>query len=376
MEIRFLHSFIDKYLHWIVLFLLGVLLITLSLLSEGYYGGADNVVHYNFSHFSFKYPYLFLDLWARPLFTILSSPFSQFGFQGIKIFNVLSGLLTSYISYRLAKKLNLSPAFLVILFVCFTPLYCIMLLTGLTETLFSLVLVLSIYYFFDEKYFVSAIVMSFLPFARTEGFILFPVFILVLLMKGKWKAIPFLLTGFLFFSFIGSFYYKDILWIFHHFPYSAKNPSYYESGSLFHFIRLHRVIIGVLLEILAGIGVLSLITRFFARDRMQRTMALYEFLLIPVPFLIYLAFHSVLYWKGLGGSIGLERVLTGVLPLGALLAMRGYHQVHSVLPGPWWKSLIMMACVFQLTRTNFRTYHYPVKLDFEGKNGEKSFPLV
>jgi ABC-type cobalt transport system substrate-binding protein len=364
-DFKDVRKFIDNYLYLVVLFLLCILLITLSLLSEGYYGGADNIAHYTLSHFSFKYPHLFLDLWGRPLFTILSSPFSQFGFHGIKIFNILTGLLASYISYLIAIKLKLEPPVLVIIIVCFTPLYCIMLLTGLTETLFSLVLVLAIYYFFDEKYILAAIVISFLMFARTEGFIILPIFCLAFITKRKFQAIPFLITGFIFFSFIGSFYYKDFLWIIHNFPYSASNPAFYKSGSFFHFLIIHRLIMGKVIEMLLIIGLLSLCSRFFIRDRTQRIAAFYELLLIFGPFAVYIAFHSFLFWKGLGGSLGLERVLAGVLPLGAILGMRGYHLVNKFLPGTWMKSIFLIACTVQMIRVNFITYHYPVELGRE-----------
>jgi len=131
---------------------------------------------------------------------------------------------------------------------------------------------------------------------------------------------------------------------------------------------------GQSLEVLAGIGVLSLFSRFFTRNRADRSVAFYEFLLIPGPFITYLAFHSVLYWKGLGGSIGLERVIAGVLPLGAILGMEGYHRIHKFLPDPWMKSIILIVCIIQVTRVNFLTYEYPVKLEF-GEKMEKQASL-
>ena len=358
-------KFTDKYLHLIILSLLCILLITLSLFSEGYYGGTDSLVHYFMSRYLLRHPNLFFDLWGRPLFTILSSPFSQFGIHGIKIFNILTGLLASYISYLIAKKLKLSPSFLVILLVCFTPLYCITLMSALTEILFSLVLVLAVYYFFEEKYILSSVIISFLLFARNEGFIFLPLFFLAFLAKKKVKAIPFLVTGFLFFSLIGSFYYKDLLWIIHNFPYSVHNPAFYKSGSLFHFFALHDQIMGAPLEILAGIGVVYLISQFFSKDRKRRSGAFYEFLLIPGPFVVYVVFHSVLYWKGLGGSLGLERVIAGVLPLAAILGMKGYHRINKFLPDAWMKTIILIVCIFLVTRMNFLTYPYPIEFGYE-----------
>ena len=369
MEVK---NFTDKYLPAIILLLLCILIITLSLLSEGYTGGADNIYHYYISRFSFKYPHLFLDLWGRPLFTILSAPFSQFGFNGIKIFNILAGLLTCYIAFLLAKKLKLTPSFLVIFFVCFTPLYFSLLFTGLTEILFGLVLILAIYYFFDEKYIISSIVISFLMFARNEGFILLPFFFLAFFLKKKIKAVPFLATGFLLFSVLGSFYYRDFLWILHRFPYSVRNPAFYKSGSLFHYYSLHDKILGAPVEILASLGVLYLIYLFFSKNPTKRHEAFYEALMVLGPFVIYVVFHSVLYWQGLGGSLGLDRVIAGVLPLAAILAMKGYSMINRFLPGIWLKSSTLMLCVCLVILVNFKTSKYPVILDPEEKLEKQS----
>src|ERR1700751_4484090 len=65
---------------------------TLAYLSKGSHGGGDCYAHYKIAHYAFKYPRLFLDLWGKPVFTLLSSPFAQFGFIGIKIFNILCAL--------------------------------------------------------------------------------------------------------------------------------------------------------------------------------------------------------------------------------------------------------------------------------------------
>jgi Gpi18-like mannosyltransferase len=197
----------------------------MSFLSEGFYGGGDNITHYLISHYSFKYPHLFLDAWGRPVFTIMSSPFSQFGFQGLKLFNVILGCLSAFLAFLTARKLGIKRAWLAILFIIFTPLYFLMTLTGLTEIQFGFILILSVYLFFDEKYIASAIVISFLPLSRTEGYVLLPVFLLAFLMKKKFTPIPFLVSGLLFFSILGYFFiWKDFFWIFTHFPYPMIHP--------------------------------------------------------------------------------------------------------------------------------------------------------
>jgi hypothetical protein len=71
----------------------------------------DSVMHYLFSRYAPEHPHLFFHHWAKPVFVLLSSPFSQFGFKGIMMFNILCITLTMYFSYRIAEYLELKYAF-------------------------------------------------------------------------------------------------------------------------------------------------------------------------------------------------------------------------------------------------------------------------
>jgi ABC-type cobalt transport system substrate-binding protein len=109
----------EKYYIFILLIFLFIIFSVISYLSTGTYGGADDIVHYRFARYSFSHPQFFLNHWAKPVFTLLSSPFAQFGFFGIKIFNLIIGSLTAFLSYKIVKILNYKNAFLVIIFIFF-----------------------------------------------------------------------------------------------------------------------------------------------------------------------------------------------------------------------------------------------------------------
>jgi Gpi18-like mannosyltransferase len=198
---------------------LALLLITtsvfiyISIISKGVYAGADNFIHYRLSRYSFSYPQFFLDHWGKPLFTLLSSPFSQFGFNGLKIFNVLTGCSTGFLAYKISRQLGYKNAVLAMIFTFFMPMFFIMMFTGMTEILFSFVTILSVYLFLKEHYIAAAIAISFLPFARTEGIAVIPCFFLALLYLKKYKAILFLGFGVLAYSLVGGFYYHDFFWV-------------------------------------------------------------------------------------------------------------------------------------------------------------------
>ena len=321
-----------RIFHLFILAAIFVLLATLSLSSQGYYGGADNITHYLIAHYSFRYPYLFLNAWGRPLYTILAAPFAQFGLQGVKLLNILLGLSTAWLAFRIAGELKIKTAFMALIFVCFTPLYFLMMPTALTEILFSFVFMLSVYLFIRKRFIASAIVISFLPFARTEGFVLLPLFFLALLWARQYKSVFFLSAGVVFFSILGCFHYRDVFWVFTQFPYPVTyhHPIYNKTGSLWHFLESRDYSLGLPLEILFITGVFAIARDFFSRDKKIRMQGHFLFILVLTPFLLYVAFHSVLFWKAMGGSMGLGRVLAAVMPLAALVALKGYSALKEL----------------------------------------------
>src|SRR5262245_44889026 len=110
----------------------GLIFLVLSWLSISSYGGGDSWMHYLFAHYAFKHPGNFLDQWAKPIFTLLASPWAYVGFGGIKLFNILCALLTGYLSYRIAVRHFPKMAWLSIVFVFGAPVYFVCVFSGLT----------------------------------------------------------------------------------------------------------------------------------------------------------------------------------------------------------------------------------------------------
>jgi hypothetical protein len=345
---------------------LAVFLTVISLFSPGYYQGADNINHYFLSRYAFLYPDKFLNPWGRPLYTILSSPFAQFGFQGIKLFNVLLGLLTAWFAFLLTKRLKMPVPWLVILLSIFTPLYCIMLFTAMTEILSGFVLILAIWFFFDKRYIASAVVISFIPFARSETFLFFPLFILAYILRKHYKPIPFLLAGFLFFCLIGAYQYHDFFWPVTHFPYGSVHDEYQPEGKFMQFFNEWDEIWGLPILILLATGIIALVYKLFSRNNDSRVDTFLEILLLPASALIYFSFHTYVFWQGIGGSIGLIRVLAAILPATCLVSMRGFQFMYDRIPGkPIFKSAFLIVTVISVLGVNFTTNRYPVPLGQE-----------
>lgn len=171
-------------------------------------------------------------------------PFAQFGMTGVRIFNILLGLGAGWLTYLTAKKLTFRHPLLAIFMLVFTPIYSALMISGMTEILFSFMLILGIYLFFLNWNIWSAVVISLLPFTRTEGIVIIPLFFLAYSLNRRWKAIPFLASGFLFFSIIGSFHYNDFFWVINTMPYTGSASDIYGTGELLYFVKEFRLIFG------------------------------------------------------------------------------------------------------------------------------------
>jgi hypothetical protein len=347
----------DRYLSWLVLGLVFVFLVAMVFLSEGSYGGADELHHWRISKFSWIYPHLFFDLWGKPLFNFLGSPFAQFGIQGLKFFNVLAGMLTVFFSLKIIKKLDILVSVWLILAIVFTPIYLAIMLTGMTEILFSLILVLSVYLFLSNRYILFAVVASFLPFARNEGVVLFPLFVLVLSLKKEFRSILFLASGWMVVTLCGLWFYHDFLWIFHQSPYGV-GPSMYGHGELFHFVKNIPWILGMPITLFFIIGLTILLWNLKVWD-LDRFIWI---ILIPGSFLLFFAAHSYVWWKGIGASLGLIRVIASVTPLAAITAAIGLNVIIQLLPVKRIQTGAVIIFSIVILFPPFHRYTFPVPI--------------
>ena len=303
-----------------ILFFFSLLLITLVFFTTDGYGGADSFQHYMISHYAWKHPHLFLDHWGKPVFTLLSSPFSQFGYKGALLYNVAVTLISALFIYCIASKLNKENAPLSALFFLAMPMVLLVSVSALTEPLFALLLVTAVWLFSEKKYFVAITVLSFLPLVRSEGFVVFPVFIFALLLQKQWKYLPLLLIGASIYSLLGLIVFDDFFWLVNRIPYKMET-GIYGSGPWYHFILSSRNILGFPLIVLAAIGSWFYIPKNIKWLKDENNILR---IIIAGSFAAYFLAHSYVWWKGTGGSLGLERVIAGVCPLAAIIAFEGY----------------------------------------------------
>lgn len=324
---------IKENILWIFLALYVVFATVIILVFNGTGDSGDSVLHFLYAKAAPGRPELYFHHWAKPVFTLLASPFAQFGFVGIKIFNSLVVLLTIYLTYRTAQGLNLKRPIIAALIIVCAPLMIRHTFSGLTEPLFGLFTIWGIYLIVRERLVFACIVISFLPFVRSEGLLIIGVVGCYLLISRNWKVIPWLLFGHAFYSLVGALVFGDLLWVFTKIPY-ASTESIYGSGSLFHFADQMPFVIGIPSSILLIVG-MAVIIWSYLRGKFNAKLHV----LILGGFLVYAISHSLFWYFGIFNSMGLNRVLLGVLPLIAIIGLIGANSLIDLGRSRKWASL-------------------------------------
>jgi hypothetical protein len=273
----------------------------------------DGIMHFFISQASWHDPLLFLHHWGKPFFTLLSSPFSQFGLVGLVVFNVLIFALTVIFGWKILRKSN-TPLLFQILFPFFLILtndYTDTIIGGLTEPLFSFILVLSTWCFIQKNYLFFALLIGFLPFCRSEGQLLILLAVFLLIMKRQWKSISVVFIPFLIYAIIGFFVLDEFWWYFTQSPYSMDN-AIYGSGTWSHYFISYKNYIG-------NHGLFSLALAFivFVILLIKRGFNRFDWSLLLLFFTAFftILFVHVYFWaNGLNGSMGLTRITTQGLP--------------------------------------------------------------
>lgn len=342
----------------IVLFLLQLVFLFLN---TQYFGGADNFTHFQISRYAFQYPQLFLDLWGKPFYTTLSAPFAQPGIKGAQLFNIIIGTISLYLTFLTSKQFFKKGALFSVILVAFSPLYFILFPTCLTEILFSFVLILSVYLFLKNRFILSAIILSFIPFVRTEGYILIPVFTLALILNRRYKTIPFLFFGTVIYSIIGYFALNDFFWLVNKFPYPT-GESVYGSGNLWHFVEKSHYIFGIPMLLLLVFSMFVWIARIINNFSLRNQSVIY-FILIAGSFLGYFSAHSYVWWKGMGGSLGLIRVIGAVIPIAGVICIFGIKYLYEKFANKFILNVVFSVLIVAQVYSVFSYHKLPLKAD-------------
>lgn len=343
---------------------LAVLAVTLRAVSAGIVEMGDGVQHYLQARYCWMHPTLLLDLWGKPLFVLLASPFAQIGHAGITAFNALAAVAACWAAARLLRPAgSLAPVAFPLLVVP-APLYLLMVIGGMTEILFGLLTVLVLYAIVDERPVLAAVLASLTPFARPEYVAFLPLVVGWSVWRRQWRVLPWYATGWMVYGLLTGMVYGDPFWFWTHGPY-ASGPSLYGSGDLWQFVRAAPDIFGLplLVLFLLALCVWPWVQRADVEQRRAHRLLL---LTAAAPVVLTFAVHSYIWWQGIHASAGLSRVIVTVVPLAAVFTL--FTLGRAVVRWAWPRVLRAVAgtacvglLVFVAIRTGSETLNGPLQ---------------
>lgn len=278
----------------------------------------DGLMHFFYAQASWENVDLFLHHWGKPFFILLSSSFAQFGFDGMVIFNIIVFAATTLIGFKILQTFEVT-VWLQLLF----PLLLLIphdvtqtIFGGLTEPLFNLAAIASLWFLLDKKYFWFAIIVSFMPFMRSEGQLPVVLALFLLVYNKSYKTIPFLFLGFVLYSIAGIFVYNDFWWYFTKSAYSMDN-AIYGKGTWGHYLISYKNYLGNPAVYILIIGIPAMVILAFKKrwKDMQLEWAFYAYGI----FIGVVVLHSYFWATGQNGSMGLTRIATQGMPIFVLL---------------------------------------------------------
>lgn len=292
------------------------------------YDTGDSIGHYLYARYALQHPLNLLHSWAKPLFTLLLMGPAQLGFRAVMLFQCGLVAASAWLSYRVAQRLQLPYAALAILYCYTAPDYFRIQFSGLTEPLFGLVLVGAVALAMAGRPVWSAALASWLPFVRSEGFILLGIWVVYLAWQRQWRALPWVALGYVVYSGAGAVALGELGWVFGRNAYPTISS--YGHGDWSEYVVGLLFLLGWVGAVLVVLGAGKMLWRLQDRTEWASSSFRAELLLVYGSVVVFVGAHTVFWVYGLFGSAGLTRVLAMLPPLLAIVALRGLQCLSSL----------------------------------------------
>lgn len=351
-------------------------------------GGEDSWNHYLYARWCLKHPQLMLDQWGKPLFTIPAIPFALFGIKGLYLFNIACCLGAGHLCYLTAKRLGTKLPWMAAVFFLFQPIVFGNVISGLTEPVNAIFLAWIFYCFASNRNLQGATLASLLPFFRSEGFVILAAIVLYLIVRRKWKQLPFVLSGSVLYTLImgiGMGKWGAIIDENPYLRFESQGKFDPGHGDFLHYTSAYKEIWGLVLGLLLVLAFLYLAAHvvYLLRKRTPEERSRYAFWLLAPVFLSFFLAHSYIWWKGSMGSHGLLRVFVVVAPCVALLAQYAFDRILALelrLVNRFLPIALTMLCIYLGYKGNHYRMPWHSDATIAGYPGEanidKAFALI
>lgn len=288
----------------------------------------DSAYHFLFSRWAADHPFYFVGVWARPLFTVVYFLPAQLGYPAAKLFTVVIGLATAWQTFRLAERLKLRRAELVVPLLFLQPAFFALSSEVMTEMLFALLFIVALRLHLAGRINAGMLVASSLILVRPEGFfigILWGLWVLRPAIRSPLPAIRILqcllLASGMFVWWLAALAITgDKLWIVHNWPPDWQVDGQANgTGPIWWYAAQLPLIAGLPLFAPFLVGLWRLL-----RNR--------ELAFATSSFLTLFVLHSLMFARGWFGSAGYARYFVCVSPVIALIALVGWNELASNRP--------------------------------------------
>jgi hypothetical protein len=285
-----------------------------------YTGDGDSMLHYWNLRASAIEPKDGLTSWARPVYVLLMVWPAMGGLVPARVFAALVTILLVWQTMRLADDLKFERATLAGWFLILQPFVFALASDTMTEIPMALGITLAIRNWLAKRYATSCLIMAFLPFVRPEGFLLAPVWGVMLLLAPYDQEHPSFSARIGIGSLLGVGVVCMVIachllagdWLYHIHAWSWPLSSI-NRGSLWHHIINWPYYCGPVLLALFLVGI---------KATMRRAM------LLPwIVWSVVFFSHSIFFYLGLFGSFGLMRIMATTSPITALVCLAGWNTI-------------------------------------------------
>lgn len=290
-------------------------------ITKNTYDTGDSLNHYLYARYAPQHPLNLLHSWAKPLFTLLIMLPAQFGYKALMVFQCGLVAASAWLSYRVARGLHIPYAALAIVFCYAAPDYFHIQFSGLTEPLFGFLLIGSVALAVYGRPAWSTALASWLPFVRSEGFMLLGLWVVYLVWQRQWRVLPLVLLGYLVYSAVGALVLGEPGWVFGQNAYPTV--SQYGHGEWSQYLVGLLYLLGWVISVLVVLGGFNMLLRMGRKGLWRKPLFRAELLLIYGSAGLFVAAHTIFWYFGLFGSAGLTRVLAMLPPVLAIVALRG-----------------------------------------------------
>jgi hypothetical protein len=330
-----------RFTYFIIIAAFAVCSLTAAIKSEGFLE-TDGLTHFLFARHVFEQPQYLVDVWGRPLVTMLFALPARLGLIGVRITSLAVALGCGWIALKLAEGQGNRWPMLALVFTLGQPLLFLHSFSELTELPFALVLGGALLAYQRKQFGLMTALVAISPLARPEGFGFLILCLTGLVIHRRWWWIILLPMPLVAWSIAGHLlagpadqpWWK---WIIQHWPYESN--SVYGAGAIYKFVAVLPMLVGPFAIPATCIGA---IREFFGAPKIfSDHKARVGFLIATLP-LGVLIVHSLLYWYGKMSSNGELRYLLIVAPMWGVLSAVGWEWVFSQFN---WKQPIAWAAL-------------------------------